>query len=61
MNKDQVKGSVKEAAGKVQQKAGEILGSKEHESKGLTKKAKGTVQRKVGDAREALKDARSKL
>ena len=61
MNKDQVKGSVKEAAGKVQQKAGEILGSKEHESKGLTKKAKGTVQRKVGDAREALEDARSKL
>ena len=61
MNKDQVKGSIKEAAGKVQQKAGEILGSKEHESKGLTKKAKGTVQRKVGDAREALKDARSKL
>ena len=61
MNKDQVKGSIKEAAGKVQQKAGEILGSKEHESKGLTKKAKGMVQRKVGDAREALKDARSKL
>ena len=26
MNKDQVKGSIKEAAGKVQQKAGEILG-----------------------------------
>ena len=61
MNKDQVKGSIKEAAGKVQQKAGEILGSKEHESKGRTKKAKGMVQRKVGDAREALKDARSKL
>ena len=38
MNKDQVKGTVKEAAGKVQQKAGKMLGSCEQEAKGLAKK-----------------------
>ncbi|MBE0549120.1 MAG: CsbD family protein [Rubrivivax sp.] len=61
MNKDQVKGAVKEAAGKVQQKAGKLLGSTEQEAKGLAKKLEGKVQKKVGDAKEALKEARSKL
>jgi uncharacterized protein YjbJ (UPF0337 family) len=61
MNKDQVKGAVKEAAGKLQQKTGKILGSKKQEAKGLVTKTKGKAQKKVGDAREALKDARSKL
>jgi uncharacterized protein YjbJ (UPF0337 family) len=61
MNKDQVKGAIKEAAGKVQQKTGQILGSKEQQAKGLAKKVQGKAQQKVGDAKEALKDARSKL
>jgi len=61
MNKDQVKGAVKEAAGKVQQKAGKLVGSTEQEAKGLAKKLEGKVQKKVGDAKEALKEARSKL
>jgi len=61
MNKDQVKGSVKEAAGKVQQKTGQILGNSKQEAKGLATKLQGKAQTKVGDAKEALKDARSKL
>ena len=61
MNKDQVKGAVKEAAGKLQQKTGKILGSKKQQAKGLTLKTEGMAQKKVGDASEALKDARSKL
>jgi uncharacterized protein YjbJ (UPF0337 family) len=61
MNKDQVKGAIKEAAGKLQQKTGRILGNKRQEAKGLTTKVKGKAQKKVGDAKEALKDARSKL
>ena len=60
MNKDQVKGTVKEAAGKVQQKAGKLLGSPEQEAKGLTKKLQGKAQKKVGDAKEALADARAR-
>jgi len=60
MNKDQVKGAAKEAAGKLQQKAGALLGSTSQEAKGLAKKVQGKTQKKVGDAKEALKDATSK-
>lgn len=56
MNKDQVKGAVKDAAGKVQQKTGELTGSKEQQAKGLSKQAEGTVQKNYGDAKEHVKD-----
>lgn len=61
MNKDQVKGAVKEAAGKVQQKVGEIVGSPRQEAQGLAKKMEGKVQQKVGDAKEMLADAKDAL
>lgn len=56
MNKDQVKGATKEFAGKVQEKAGELVGNKEQQAKGLGKQVAGNVQKNVGDAKEALKD-----
>ncbi len=56
MNKDQVKGASKEAAGKVQEKAGELFNSKEQQAKGMAKQVEGNVQKNVGDAKEALKD-----
>lgn len=58
MNKDQVKGAVKDAAGKVQQKAGDLAGNHKQEAKGLAKQAEGKTQKAVGDAKEAVKDAR---
>lgn len=57
MNKDQVKGVVKEVAGKIQEKTGEIVGSSEQQVKGLVKEAEGKMQKKIGDAKEVLKDA----
>ncbi len=60
MNSDQVKGALKDAAGKVQEKAGEVVGSKEQQAKGLAKQAEGTVQKNVGDTKEAIKDAVNK-
>jgi len=57
MNKDQVKGAVKDAAGKVQEKAGDLVGSHKQEAKGLAKQAEGKTQKAVGDAKEAIKDA----
>jgi uncharacterized protein YjbJ (UPF0337 family) len=56
MNKDQAKGVVKDVAGKVQEKAGKLVGSKEQEAKGLSKQVAGKVQKKVGDIKEAVKD-----
>ena len=56
MNKDQVKGGVKDVAGKIQEQAGKLLGSKEQQVKGLSKQISGKVQKNVGDAKEAIKD-----
>jgi uncharacterized protein YjbJ (UPF0337 family) len=58
MNKDQVKGAIKDAAGKVQQKAGELIDSPEQQAKGIAKQVEGTAQKKVGDVKEAIKDAK---
>ena len=55
MNKDQVKGAVKDAAGKVQEKVGEAIGSTEQQDKGLIKQAEGKVQKAYGDVKEVLK------
>lgn len=57
MNKDQVKGAVKDAAGKVQRKTGEVIGSEEQQAKGLARQAEGKAQKNWGDAKEAVKDA----
>ncbi|MDA1813298.1 hypothetical protein PDK10_27095 [Bacillus cereus] len=37
MNTDQIKGTLKDAAGKVQQKAGELIDSPEQQAKGIAK------------------------
>ena len=56
MNKDQVKGETKNVVGKVQEKAGKLVGSKEQQAKGLSKQIAGKVQKGVGDAKESIKD-----
>lgn len=56
MNKDQVKGNVKDAAGKVQRKAGEMMDSPEHEAKGAEKQVEGKTQETWGDAKEAARE-----
>ena len=61
MNTDQVKGALKEAAGKVQSKTGDLIDSPEQEAKGLVKQAEGKAQKNVGNAKEALKDAVDKI
>ena len=55
MNKDQVKGTAKAIAGKIEEAAGRVTGSKEHEAKGLGKQVLGKAQKKYGDAKEAVK------
>lgn len=57
MNKDQLKGSVKDVAGKVQQKTGELTGSEKQQIKGLKNQVEGKVQKGIGDVKEAFDDA----
>ncbi len=57
MNKNQVNGTLKDAAGKVQEQVGKVTGSEEQQDKGLVKQAEGKVEKAYGDAREIVKDA----
>ena len=57
MNQDQVKGVAKDIAGKVQEEAGKLVGSKEQQIKGLSKQISGKVQKGVGDVEQAIDDS----
>lgn len=57
MNTDQIKGSLKDAAGKVQQKTGEVFDSPEQQAKGAAKQVEGKSQKAFGDVKEVAKDA----
>ena len=57
MNKDQVKGTAKDLGGKIQEKAGKLVGNKEQQAKGLANQVEGKTQQKVGDLKETVKDA----
>lgn len=56
MNKDQVKGAIKDAAGKVQTKAGEAMGSNKQQAKGMAKQVEGKAQKAVGNVKDAGKN-----
>lgn len=57
MNRDQVEGSAKNIAGKVQRKVGELTGSKTQQAKGLAKQVEGKLQKGVGNVEEAVDKA----
>lgn len=57
MNKDQVKGAVKDVAGKVQRKAGDLVDSPSQQAKGLAKQGEGKAQKAYGDVKEGVRDA----
>jgi uncharacterized protein YjbJ (UPF0337 family) len=58
MNKDQVKGMAKIVAGKVQEEAGNLIGSPEHVVKGLIRQQVGKKQKGKGDVKETIKEFR---
>jgi len=53
MNRDQVKGTAKDVAGKMQRKVGELTGNKSQQIKGAAKQVEGKVQKGAGDLEEA--------
>jgi uncharacterized protein YjbJ (UPF0337 family) len=59
MNKDQIKGSAKEAAGKVQQKVGEVTGSTGQQIKGAAREIAGKAQKAYGDIKQEDRDQRN--
>ncbi len=57
MNKDTIKGSMKETAGKVQKEFGKAVDSPKHQVEGGMKEAEGRTQKTVGHLKDAAKSA----
>jgi uncharacterized protein YjbJ (UPF0337 family) len=57
MNRNQVKGTVKDVAGKVQRKLGEATGSTSQQIKGAGKQIEGKLQKGAGDTEKAADNA----
>ena len=56
MNKYQVKGESKIVAGKVQEKVGKMIGSKEQQLNGQSKQITGHIQKGIGNIKQAVDD-----
>ena len=57
MNRNQVKGAVKDIAGKVHEKVGKVTGSTSQQLKGAAKQVEGKAQKGVGNLQEAAQYA----
>ena len=58
MNKDQIEGTAKNIAGKVQEETGKLVGSATQQLKGLQKQQEGKAEKRVGDVKEIVKSAK---
>ena len=56
INKDQVKGRVNEAEGKIKEVAGKLVGNENLEAKGKVQKNLGKAQARYGDVKKDVKD-----
>ena len=57
INKDEVKGKLKQAEGKAEAGYGDATDSPDHEVKGRVKQAEGAVQEGIGKVKEAIRKA----
>ena len=57
INKDQIKGRIKQVKGTIKEAAGKILGNEKLEVKGKIQKTIGEGQAGFGDAKKDVKDA----
>ena len=57
MNKDQAKGRIEVAKGKVKEVAGNLVGNENLERKGKIQQFSGKAQATYGDLKQDLKDA----
>jgi len=55
MNKDQVQGRAAEVKGDIKEAAGKVVGNQKLQGEGLVDQAKGKAQAVYGDAKEEVK------
>jgi uncharacterized protein YjbJ (UPF0337 family) len=56
MNKDRVEGSANQVKGKIKEAAGKAVGDSKLQTEGVADQVKGKVQNAVGGLKDALKD-----
>ncbi|MFK0161497.1 CsbD family protein [Rhizobium sp. NPDC090279] len=57
MDKNRVKGAVKEVSGSIKEAAGKLTGNDQLQAEGTAEKMEGKIQSKVGKAKDAIKNA----
>ncbi|KQZ13753.1 MULTISPECIES: CsbD family protein [unclassified Mesorhizobium] len=57
VNKDQVSGVAKQVKGSVKEAAGKATGNRKTQAEGIADKVSGKVQKAYGDAKQKLKDS----
>ncbi|MER8694056.1 CsbD family protein [Mesorhizobium opportunistum] len=57
VNKDQVAGVAKQVKGSVKEAAGKATGNRQTQTRGMADKATGKVQKAYGDMKEKIKKA----
>lgn len=61
MNRDQIRGSFKDAAGRIQRKFGQLFGNRSQEARGVETQAEGKTQRTVGNAKDTIGKAKDSV
>ena len=61
MDKNRLKGSLKEAEGSIQKNTGKLAGNEKQQAKGGAKEVEGEVQKGVGKVKDAGRAAADKL
>jgi uncharacterized protein YjbJ (UPF0337 family) len=56
MNKEQIKGTVKDLTGKAQEAVGKAIDDHEIQRKGIQKQAIGNAEKAIGDAKQGVKN-----
>ncbi|MFK0332892.1 CsbD family protein [Rhizobium sp. 2MFCol3.1] len=57
MDKNRIEGAAKELKGTIKEVAGKVTGNKELETEGKVDKAAGQAQSTIGKGKDAIKDA----
>jgi uncharacterized protein YjbJ (UPF0337 family) len=55
MNKDEVKGKMKDVVGRAERKLGKVTGNMKTEARGVARQAEGKVQQIFGKAKDSIR------
>ena len=61
MDKDTIKGKMKDVGGRIERQAGEWTDNEKMQGEGAAKQVEGKVQKTVGKVKDAARDAKDKL